>query len=109
MMNDQPALRRSPDVDPTAGEPSKYDPANSESLARTKANQTPVTSSPDETPYTGSHADNYDPDADRNVPEDGPSGENTKNGGQRGGGLWTSGGTVTTGTPYHDEDEQANS
>ena len=109
-MINQPAIRRSPDADPTADERSKYDPANSESLAQTKANQNPVTSSPDETPYAGSHADNYDPDndADRNVAGDGPSGENTKNGGQRGGGLWTSGGTVTTGTPYHDEDEPTN-
>ena len=106
-MINQSALRRSPDADQTADERSKYDPANSESLMQTKAKQAPVTSSPDETPYTGSHADNYDPDNDpgRSVPEDGPSGENTKNGGHQGGGLWTSGGTVTTGTAYHDEDE----
>ena len=39
----------------------------------------------------------------RNVPEDGPSGENTVNDGERGGGLWTSGGVVTSGTPYNDE------
>lgn len=39
----------------------------------------------------------------RNVPEDGPSGENTVNDGERGGGLWTSGGHVSTGTPYHDD------
>ncbi len=38
-----------------------------------------------------------------NVAKDGPSGENTKNGGERGGGLYTSGGEVTTGTPYHGE------
>ncbi|WP_262508259.1 hypothetical protein [Spirosoma fluviale] len=37
------------------------------------------------------------------MPDDGPSGENTKNDGEQGGGLWTSGGTVTTGTPYHEE------
>lgn len=45
------------------------------------------------------HAGNYDPEnsPDRNVPEDGPSGENTKNNGERGGGLWTSGGQVVTG------------
>ena len=108
-MINQPAIRRSPDADQTADKLSKYDPANSESLAETKSKQTPVTSSPDETPYTGSHADNYEPDKEpgRSVSEDGPSGENTKNGGQRGGGLWTSGGTVTTGTKYHDEDEPA--
>ncbi|RIV20735.1 hypothetical protein DYU11_22150 [Fibrisoma montanum] len=56
--------------------------------------------------YPGSHADNYDPEhtPDRNVPDDGPSGENTTNGGERGGGLWTSGGTVTSGSGYNDDD-----
>ena len=39
----------------------------------------------------------------RNIAEDGPSGENTKNGGERGGGLYTSGGEVTSGTPYDGE------
>ena len=39
----------------------------------------------------------------RNIAEDGPSGENTKNDGERGGGLYTSGGQVTSGTPYHGE------
>lgn len=39
----------------------------------------------------------------RNIAEDGPSGENTKNNGERGGGLYTSGGQVTAGTPYHGE------
>ena len=106
----QISIQRSPEAEETGGEPSKYHPSNSKSLAETKSNQDPVTSSPDETPYVGSHAENYDPDnvQDRNVPQDGPSGENTKNGGDQGGGLWTSGGTVTTGTPYHDEDEPAN-
>ena len=86
---------------------SAYSPDNSESLSKTRSGS-PVTSSPGEAPYTGSHADNYDPDSEsRNVPDDGPSGENTQNGGERGGGLWTSGGTVTTGTPYHDEDDPA--
>jgi|GEM_PF-6399388 len=42
-------------------------------------------------------------DEKRNVPEDGPSGENTVNDGERGGGLWTSGGHVSSGTPYNDE------
>ncbi|MFD2574532.1 hypothetical protein ACFSUS_28110 [Spirosoma soli] len=42
-------------------------------------------------------------DDKRSVPKDGPSGENTKNNGERGGGLWTSGGKVTAGTPYHGE------
>lgn len=102
----KPILQRYPhpdDADPIV----KYDPENSESLAQTRKGQSPVTSSPGETPYEGSHADNYDPDQapDRSVTEDGPSGENTKNNGARGGGLWTSGGQVTTGTPYHDEDE----
>lgn len=85
----------------------KYDPKNSESLKKTRSGKSPVSSSPGETPYTGSHADNYKPDEspERNPAEDGPSGENTKNGGKNGGGLWTSGGTVTTGTAYHDEDE----
>ena len=92
----------------SVGQPSEYDPENSESLAQTRRGQSPVTSSPDESPYVGSHADNYDPDQapDRNPEEDGPSGESTKNGGEQGGGLWTSGGKVTTGTPYHDEDEE---
>ncbi len=92
------------DSNPDTDARSKYDPTPDDKLH----NETPVTSSPGETPYTGSHADNYDPEQtpDRNVDNDGPSGENTKNGGERGGGLWTSGGQVTTGTPYHDEDEQ---
>lgn len=42
-------------------------------------------------------------DDERNVPEDGPSGENTINDGERGGGLWTSGGQVSSGTPYNDD------
>lgn len=42
-------------------------------------------------------------DEKRNVPNDGPSGENTVNDGERGGGLWTSGGNVTSGTPYNDD------
>lgn len=98
------SIQRSPDTEPSA--PSPFSPENSQSLAQTKQAEQPVTSSPGEAPYTGSHADNYDPDnaPDRNVPDDGPSGENTKNGGATGGGLWTSGGQVTTGTPYHDED-----
>lgn len=98
-------IQRCPDTE-SSGQPSKYDPENSESLAQTRSEQSPVTSSPDETPYVGSHADTYDPDQapDRNPEEDGPSGENTKNGGEQGGGLWTSGGQVTTGTAYHDED-----
>lgn len=102
-MIDPSALQRSPD---TADEASKYNPASSESLEETKSEVAPVTSSPGETPYEGSHADNYHPDQapERNVPEDGPSGEHTKYGSEQGGGLWTSGGTVTTGTPYHDED-----
>ena len=97
---------------PDAGEPSpsesesKYAPENSESLAQTRHDKAPVTSSPGEEPYTSSHADNYQPEAvpSRNVPDDGPSGENTANEGENGGGLWTSGGQITTGTPYHDED-----
>ncbi|GAB4027439.1 hypothetical protein [Spirosoma gilvum] len=91
------------DADPSV----KYDPENSESLAQTRKGQSPVSSSPCETPYEGSHADNYDPDQspDRSVTEDGPSGENTRNNGAKGGGLWTSGGKITTGTPYHDEDD----
>ncbi|GAB3892677.1 hypothetical protein GCM10028803_05750 [Larkinella knui] len=53
------------------------------------------------------HIEDTDPTQKRNVPDDGPSGENTKNDGERGGGLWTSGGEVTSGTPYHyDEDEK---
>ena len=55
------------------------------------------------------HVKNTNPGKKRNVPEDGPSGENTENNGANGGGLWTSGGTVTSGTPYHyDEDENPN-
>lgn len=100
-MNEQPTSQSGNETDSQ----STYSPENSESLAETRSGS-PVTSSPGETPYTGSHADNYDPESEnRNVPDDGPSGENTKNGGKRGGGLWTSGGTVTTGTAYHDEDE----
>ena len=51
-------------------------------------------------PAGETHADNYEPEnaPNRNVPEDGPSGENTKNNGERGGGLWTSGGQVVTGS-----------
>jgi hypothetical protein len=99
---------RSPEAGQRGGSPSKYDPKNSESLKQTKQNESPITSSPDETPYVGSHADNYAPEQEpeRNLAEDGPSGENTKNGGERGGGLWTSGGQVTNGTPYHDEDAE---
>ncbi len=103
-MNEQPTPQSDQDTDETDSQ-SPFSPENSQSLAETRSGN-PVTSSPGETPYVGSHADNYDPEtADRNVPDDGPSGENTKNNGERGGGLWTSGGTVTTGTPYHDEDE----
>jgi hypothetical protein len=32
-------------------QPSKYDPESSQSLAQTRQNQQPVTSSPGETPY----------------------------------------------------------
>ena len=104
MMNEEQNQTSGADTD-DADNLSPFSPENSQSLAETRSG-TPVTSSPGETPYEGSHADNYDPEGpDRNVPEDGPSGENTKNGGERGGGLWTSGGVVTTGTPYHDEDE----
>ncbi len=46
------------------------------------------------------HVEETDPEEKRNVPEDGPSGENTKNDGERGGGLWTSGGYVTSGENY---------
>jgi hypothetical protein len=53
--------------------------------------------------HTGkSHAGESN-DEKRNVPEDGPSGENTENDGEHGGGLWTSGGQVTSGTPYNDD------
>lgn len=54
--------------------------------------------------YVGSHADNYDPEntSDPDGPRDRPSGENTKNNGANGGGLWTSGGQVTTGTGMND-------
>ena len=54
--------------------------------------------------YVGSHADNYDPEhtPDPDGPRDKPSGENTKNNGEHGGGLWTSGGQVTTGTGLND-------
>jgi hypothetical protein len=99
--------QRSPDSEHPAGDMSAFDPSTSESLADSRSGTDPVTSSPGETPYEGSHDPNYDPEhtPDRNVPEDGPSGENTTNNGEQGGGLWTSGGTVTTGTPYHDEDE----
>ncbi|WP_240163627.1 hypothetical protein [Spirosoma taeanense] len=67
--------------------------------------QADTSASGSDQPADESHADNYKPEqtADRNVPEDGPSGENTKNNGEQGGGLWTSGGQVTTGTPYHGE------
>ncbi|WP_080054464.1 hypothetical protein [Spirosoma aerolatum] len=102
----QPPLQRYPHPDDAA--PSdQYDTKNNESLAQTRKGQSPVSSSPGETPYEGSHADNYDPDQapDRSVTEDGPSGENTKNNGAHGGGLWTSGGQVTTGTPYHEGDD----
>lgn len=100
------SIQRFPDGESSDISP-KYDPENSESLKETRSDKDPVTSSPGETPYTGSHADNYQPDQepDRNPAEDGPSGENTKNGGANGGGLWTSGGVVTNGTPYHEEDE----
>ncbi|GAB3964150.1 hypothetical protein GCM10028806_01290 [Spirosoma terrae] len=100
------SIQRFPDGDSSDISP-KYDPENSESLKETRSDKDPVTSSPGETPYTGSHADNYQPDQepDRNLAEDGPSGENTKNGSENGGGLWTSGGVVTNGTPYHEEDE----
>lgn len=105
-MNEQPAPQARANAEDTDNV-APFSPENSESLTETRSGS-PVTSSPGETPYTGSHADNYDPNSeDRNVPDNGPSGENTKNGGERGGGLWTSGGTVTTGTPYHDEDEPA--
>ncbi|MBC3787485.1 hypothetical protein [Spirosoma utsteinense] len=102
-MINRPLIQRSPESG-QEDTPSKYDPEFSESLKQTKKNNSPITSSPDQTPYVGSHADNYAPDQE---PEhDGPSGENTKNGGEQGGGLWTSGGKVTTGTPYHDEDDE---
>jgi hypothetical protein len=106
MMN-QKTIQRSPDIGTSDSASSKYDPENSESLAITKKNKTATTASPGETPYVGSHAENYDPEnePDRNGQMDGPSGENTKNGGKQGGGLWTSGGQVTTGTPYHDEED----
>ncbi|GAB3770166.1 hypothetical protein GCM10028818_07520 [Spirosoma horti] len=54
--------------------------------------------------YVGSHAGNYDPEntADPDGPRDKPSGENTKNNGVNGGGLWTSGGQITTGTGMND-------
>lgn len=54
--------------------------------------------------YVGSHADNYDPEntPDPDGPRDKPSGENTKNNGEQGGGLWTSGGQVTTGSGYNE-------
>lgn len=105
-MNNLRRIWRSPDADDQGTDVSKYAPENSESLAQTRQDEQPVTSSADEAPYMGSHADNYEPEQadDRHVPKEGPSGENTKNGGERGGGLWTSGGQVTTGTPYHDED-----
>ncbi|ADB38654.1 hypothetical protein [Spirosoma linguale] len=104
-MKNAPYIQRSPNNGPEGETSSSYEPERSESLKETEQSVTPVTSSPGEKPYTGSHADNYEPDqsADRNVPEDGPSGENTKNGGKQGGGLWTSGGIVTTGTPFHEE------
>lgn len=99
--------QHSPDSEQATDGQSKYDPENINTPVGSDPDS-PVTSSPGETPYVGSHADNYDPEntANRNVPEDGPSGENTKNGGERGGGLWTSGGIVTTGTSYHDEDDE---
>lgn len=99
-------IQRWPDGDSSDVSP-KYDPENSESLAETRSGQAPITSSPGETPYVGSHADDYKPDQapERNPAEDGPSGENTRNSGANGGGLWTTGGSVTTGTPYHEEDE----
>lgn len=95
-------LYRSPDSSGSAGNPSKYEPEQSESLEQTRQHEQPVTSSPGEAPYTGSHAESFDPE--QNAPDDGPSGENTKTGADKGGGLYTSGGQVTTGTPYHDED-----
>ncbi|RAJ90684.1 hypothetical protein LX87_05482 [Larkinella arboricola] len=52
------------------------------------------------------HVKETDPEEKRNVPEDGPSGENTKNNGERGGGLWTSGGHVTSGENYRYTDEE---
>lgn len=52
------------------------------------------------------HLKDTDPKKKRNVPEDGPSGENTKNDGARGGGLWTSGGVVTSGENYQYTDEE---
>lgn len=67
-------LQRWPDTDDA--QPSKYAPENSESLAETLRQQQPVTSSPGEEPYAGSHDDNYE-------------------------------GKITTGTPYHDEDDVA--
>jgi hypothetical protein len=99
--------QRAPESGQATDGQSKFDPENVDTPVGAQSHS-PVTSSPGEEPYVGSHADNYDPDntADRNVPENGPSGENTKNGGERGGGLWTSGGTVTTGTAYHDEDDE---
>lgn len=109
-MYNKPNLHRAPDSEPSpepspqpSPEPSPYSPEASESLAQTRQGKQPVTSSAGETPYTDSPAESGN-GPDRNVPEDGPSGENTKNNGERGGGLWTSGGQVTTGTPYHDED-----
>ncbi|GAB3279341.1 hypothetical protein GCM10027347_53990 [Larkinella harenae] len=53
------------------------------------------------------HVEETNPKKKRNVPKDGPSGENTKNNGARGGGLWTSGGVVTSGENYrYPEEEQ---
>ena len=97
----------SPDPDETG--------INRDSHKEYPEDEQPVDSSYSESPdpdepgkvlYPGSHADNYDPEntPNRNVPDDGPSGENTKNGGERGGGLWTSGGTVTSGSGFNDDD-----
>lgn len=101
-MTMQPRLWRSPDSDAADQPVPVYSPENSAGLDQTRTHDAPVTSSPGETPYTGSHAPNYNPETEADQP--GPSGENSKAPAQQGGGLWTSGGAVTTGTPYHDED-----
>ncbi|MGF7214039.1 hypothetical protein GGR92_000179 [Spirosoma lacussanchae] len=106
----QTHIQRSADTDSQPGGLASNEADNNERSTEAAPDQRHSTSSPTETPYTGSHADNYQPEqaATPDTPDEWPSGEHTKNHGERGGGLWTSGGQVTTGTPYHDEDEPEN-
>lgn len=107
-MNTRINYRRSPDKD-DAGinhELKRDFPVEEDKAVESPLSDSPKPDKPGKSLYPGSHAENYNPEntPDRNPEEDGPSGENTKNGGERGGGLWTSGGTVTSGSGMNDDD-----